>query len=106
VRDPESAPESSDGEGILPATPPRPAGESQGGVTITLALRTPERLRAGPDLAPRVSPPREAESEWQLPASTAPPSLGQANQGETGQKRKRQGTIGTKKAEKMVIQLL
>ena len=26
------------------------AGESQGGPTITLALRAPEQLRAGPDL--------------------------------------------------------
>ena len=80
----------------MPATPPRPAGgpqiagESQGGITITLALRTPERLRPGPDLAPRVSPPLETEPEWQLPASTAPPSLGQA---EAGTKRKRKDTI-------------
>src|SRR2546423_10104735 len=64
--------------------------ESQGGSTINLALRTPERLRLGPDLAPRVSPPRVSEPAWQLPASTAPPSLGQA---EAGSKRKRQGTI-------------
>jgi hypothetical protein len=58
----EDSPESSDGEVIVPATPPRPAqlaGESQGGNTITLALRTPERLRLGPDLAPRVTPPGE-----------------------------------------------
>jgi len=89
----EDSPESSDGEVIVPATPPRPArlaGESQGGNTITLALRTPERLRLGPDLAPRVTPPGETEPAWQLPASTAPPSLGQA---EAGLKRKRQGTI-------------
>jgi hypothetical protein len=65
--------------------PPRPAGkarlagESQGGTTITLALRTPEQLHLGPDLIPRVSPPRESEPAWQLPASTAPPSLGQAD---------------------------
>lgn len=92
----EDTPESSGGEVIVPATPPRPAGgpqvagESQGGTTITLALRTPERLRPGPDLAPRVSPAPETELEWQLPASTAPPSLGQA---EAGTKRKREGTI-------------
>ena len=89
----EDSPESSDGEVIAPATPPRPAqlaGESQGGNTITLALRTPEQLRLGPDLAPRVTPPGETEPAWQLPASTAPPSLGQA---EAGLKRKRQGTI-------------
>jgi len=47
-------------------------------------MRTPERLRLGPDIAPRVSPPRESEAAWQLPASTA---LGQA------EARKRQGTI-------------
>src|SRR2546421_13038908 len=69
---------------------PQVVGESQGGTTITLALRTPERLRPGPDLAPRVSPPPETEPEWQLPASTAPPSLGQAK---AGTKRKREGTI-------------
>jgi hypothetical protein len=88
--------ENSDSEVMVPATPPRPAGqaqlagESQGGTTITVALRTPERLRLGPDLTPRVSPPRESEPAWQLPASTAPPSLGQAD---AHQKRKRQGTI-------------
>src|SRR5437016_14387628 len=69
---------------------PQVVGKSQGGTTITLALRTPERLRPGPDLAPRVSPPPETEPEWQLPASTAPPSLGQA---EAGTKRKRESTI-------------
>jgi hypothetical protein len=91
-----SSSENSEGEVMVPATPPRPAneaqlaGESQGGTTITLALRTPERLRLGPDLIPRASPPRESEPTWQLPASTAPPSLGQAD---AGLKRKRQGTI-------------
>ena len=95
-RQPEDSPESSDSEVIVPATPPRPsdetqlAGESQGGSTITLALRTPERLRLGLDLALRVSPPQGSEPVWQLPASTAPPSLGQA---EARIKRKRQGTI-------------
>jgi len=81
----ESSSESNDSEVMVPATPPRPvgktqlAGESRGATTITLALRTPERLRLGPDLIPRVSPPRESEPAWQLPASTAPPSLGQAD---------------------------
>ena len=80
----------------MPATPPRPAGqpqvagESQGGTTITLALRTPDQLRPGPDLCPRVSPAPETEPEWQLPASTAPPSLGQVD---ARLKRKRQATI-------------
>jgi hypothetical protein len=92
----ESSSENSDGEVVVPATPPRPAGkaqlagESQGGTTITLALRTPERSRLEPDLIPRVSPLRESEPAWQLPASTAPPSLGQAD---ARPKRKRQGTI-------------
>jgi hypothetical protein len=85
-----------DGEIMVPATPPRPAGqlrvagESQGGTTITLSLRTPDRPRPGPDLAPRVSSAPGTEPEWQLPASTAPPSLGQV---EAGLKRKRKGTI-------------
>ena len=60
----ENRPESSDGEVIVPATSPRPArlaGESQGGNTITLTLRTPERLRLGPDLALRVTPPGGTE---------------------------------------------
>ena len=80
----------------MPITPPRPAGErrvageSQGGTTIILALRTPERLRPGADLAPRASSPPGTEPGWQLPASTAPPSLGQV---EAGTKRKREGTI-------------
>src|SRR5437764_10653261 len=72
----EDSPESGDGEVIVPATPPRPArlaGESQGGHIITLALRTPERLRLEPDLAPRITPPEEIKPTWQLPASTAPP---------------------------------
>ena len=91
-----SSSESNDSEVMVPATPPRPAGkaqlagESQWGTTITLALRTPERLRLGPDLIPRVSPPRESEPAWQLPASTAPPSLSQTD---ACPKRKRQGTI-------------
>ena len=77
---------------MVHVTPPRPAGESQGGTTITLALRTPERqrLRLGPDLVPRASPSLEVDTAWQLPASTAPPSLGQA---EARPKRKREGTI-------------
>ena len=63
----ESSSESNDSEVMVPATPPRPvgktqlAGESRGATTITLALRTPERLRLGPDLTPRVSLPRDSE---------------------------------------------
>ena len=78
---------------VVPRTPPRPAGESQGGTTLTLAMRTPERLHVGPDLAPKAVPTRvsfpQHDLAWQLPASTAPPGLGQA---ETGLKRKRAGT--------------
>jgi hypothetical protein len=45
-------PENSTEEGvIIPGTPPR-AGESQGGTTITLAIRTPERLRGPPRSRP------------------------------------------------------
>jgi hypothetical protein len=73
----------SDGkEGILvPGTLPSPkgalslvAGESQGGTTITLSLRTPDRLRASPDLVPALAPSPGAspEAQVQLPASTAP----------------------------------
>jgi hypothetical protein len=92
----ENTPGNDDDEIIVPATPPRPAGqpqvagESQGGTTITLAVRTPDRLRPGPDLCPRASSAPETEPEWQLPASTAPPSLGQV---EAGLKRKRKATI-------------
>jgi MULE transposase domain len=67
-------PENSTEEGfIIPGTPPR-AGESQGGTTITLVIRTPERLRGPPDLVPRVisSPEATPEAEVQPPASTAP----------------------------------
>ena len=55
-------------------------------------MRTPDRLRLGPDLVPRISsiPETEPESEWQLPASTAPPNLDQV---EAGLKRKRKGII-------------
>ena len=92
----EDSPENSNGEIIVPITPPRPAserrvaGESQGGTIITLALRTPDRLRPGPDLTPMILSAPGTEPGWQLPASTAPPSLGQV---EAGTKRKREGTI-------------
>ena len=60
----------------MPATPPR-AYESQGGTTIILAVRTPERLRPGPDLRPTTITSPETDPSWQLAASTAPPRLGQ-----------------------------
>ena len=55
-------------------------------------MRTPDRLRPGPDFVPRISsvPETEPEPEWQLPASTAPPNLDQV---EAGLKRKRKSTI-------------
>ena len=57
----EDTPKNSNGKVIMPTMPPRPAGrpraagESQGDTIITLALRIPEQLRSGPELAPRVS---------------------------------------------------
>ena len=74
-------------------------GESQGGTTITLALRTPERLRRvynfasslafegpdsseGPDLS---EGPDSPESQAQPPASTAPARI----EGEGARKRRR-----------------
>jgi hypothetical protein len=65
----------SDGEeGILvPGTPPGPqgaaglvAGESHGGTTITLSLRTPDRLRGPPELVPTLAPSPEASPEAQV----------------------------------------
>lgn len=51
-----STPENSSDEDVMVSgTPPGLMGESQGGTTISLALRTPERLRPGPDLALRAS---------------------------------------------------
>src|SRR4051794_7280054 len=80
----EDSPESCDGEVIVPATPLRPAqlaGESQGGNTITLALRTPEQLRLGPDLAPKVTPPRETELHGNCRPRQPPPALVRPRQG-------------------------
>jgi hypothetical protein len=50
------------------------AGESQGGTTITLSLRTPKCLRRPPDLISTLAPETEAspEAQIQLPALTAP----------------------------------
>ena len=79
--------ESSDDEDFLTSgTPPPRPGESQGGTTITLALRTPERLRGPPELIPTLASEPEAspEPQVQLPASTAP-----ARMEEEVQKRRR-----------------
>ena len=65
-------------DGILvPGTPldvGELAGESQGGTSITLAIRTPERLRGPPNLIPTLAlePESSPEPQIQLPASTAP----------------------------------
>jgi hypothetical protein len=89
-------PEQDDGQVLVTRTPlMAAAGESQGGTSITLAIRTPEATR-------RVPPPRRAPA-WRLfpaeeelvedpsapPASIAPPKL--AGDGE-GLKRKRPHT--------------
>jgi hypothetical protein len=54
-------------------------GESWGGITRTLAVRTSERLRLGPDLDPRVSPIGTSspgtDFAWQPSASAALLSL-------------------------------
>ena len=75
--------EGEDGLQIVPNTPPRVAGESQDGTSITLAIRsTPERPYK---VAPPSNPP--PPPSFLLPPSTAPPALGEA----TG-KRKRKMT--------------
>jgi hypothetical protein len=85
----------SDEDFTVPGTPLALAGESRGGTAITLAMRTPERLRPRPDLASNVLPTSpETTPAWQLPASTAPPTLGH----EARPKRKRKGTIRYKEA--------
>ena len=73
----------SDDEGVVvPAIPPRVA-ESQGGNSIfILPMRTPERLRPPPDLAPSLEASPEASLEaspeaLELPASTAPARMEQ-----------------------------
>jgi ribosomal 50S subunit-recycling heat shock protein len=65
--------ESDEDDGIVVAsTPPRFAGESQGGTTITLAIRTPERLRPPPELTPALEASPEVPPEpTELPAFTA-----------------------------------
>jgi hypothetical protein len=67
-------------EGILvPGTPPRPVGESQGGTTITVALRP------SPEQARHIPPPPTASPFFRLfpeePASTAPARLEEEGRG-------------------------
>jgi hypothetical protein len=66
--------EEEDGLQIIPNTPPKVAGESQGGTSITLAIRsTPERPCK---VAPPSNPPPPLS--FLPPPSTAPPILGEA----------------------------
>jgi hypothetical protein len=89
-------PEEEDDGLILFGTLPGPAGESQGGNTITLAHRpSPEQPRQRPPRpnAPRPAPayrlfPEEPEDPALPPASTAPPRLEEGGRG----KRKRTHT--------------
>ena len=66
-------PESDVEDVIVPSTPPL-AGESQGGTTIVLAIRTPERLRGPPELILEMASESQGtpEAQVQPPASTAP----------------------------------
>ena len=73
------AAEEENGLQIIPDTPPRSptmAGESQGGTSITLAIRsTPERpYKVSPSSNPFIPPP----PSFLPPPSTAPPVLGEA----------------------------
>ena len=63
-------------------------GESQGGTTITLALRTPEYLHRSHNLVPSVASeaPGSPEPQAQPPASTAPARI---EEGEGARKRYR-----------------
>ena len=65
----------------MPSTPP-PAGESQGGTTIALAIRTPERFRGPPELILALPSESEGtpEAQVQPPASTAPARIEQGPQ--------------------------
>jgi hypothetical protein len=49
----------------MPSTPPL-AGESQGGTTIALALRTPERLRGTPELILEMASESQGTPEAQV----------------------------------------
>jgi hypothetical protein len=66
-------PEDSSKDVIVSGTPPL-AGESQGGTTIALAIRTPERLKGPPELIPALAsePQGTPEAQVEPPASTAP----------------------------------
>jgi hypothetical protein len=67
-------PETASDEDIIVPGTPSIGGESQGGTTITLAIRTPERLRGPSDLIPTLTsePEDSPKPQAQPPASTAP----------------------------------
>jgi hypothetical protein len=58
-------PESGVEDVIVPSTPPLP-GESQGGTTIALAIRTPERLQGPPELIPAMASESQGTPEAQV----------------------------------------
>jgi hypothetical protein len=62
----------------VPSTPP-PAGKSQGGITIALAIRTPERLRGPLELIPALASETQGtpEAQVQPPAPIAPARIEQ-----------------------------
>ena len=70
----------SDIEDVIVPNTPRPAGELQGGTTIALAIRTPERLQGPPELIPTLAsePYGTPEAQVELPASTAPARMEQS----------------------------
>ena len=69
--------ETSCGDIIVPNTPP--AGEYHGGINITLAIRTPERLQGSPELIPTLTcePQGTPEAQVEPPAWTAPTRIEQ-----------------------------
>ena len=77
----------------VPRTP-RPVGESQGGTTITLALRTPDRpynlASSAPSEASDASEASDSpESQAQPPASTAPARIERERPQKRPRKRRR-----------------
>ena len=66
-------------------------GESQGGTTITLALRTPERLHRSLNLIPSlVSKPEDSpEPQVLLLVSTAPAKIKEGEEGARKRRRRR-----------------
>jgi hypothetical protein len=71
-------PGNSSEDAIVPGRPPL-SGESQGGITIALAIRTPEHLEGTPELITALTPVPQATPEAQVepPALTAPARIEQ-----------------------------